>query len=325
LTNNKTSWRSVHSDHFDDDQLGDWWHFLTKGAAAGFSLSQRKGWVRLKPDSGRTHLVQKETDHFYSVVTKLELSSSDPAVRGGIYLTNGNQGVFVRLFSGSNNNSNIVLQLDTATRRVAYPQGKTVWLKLERYAHQLSGYFSTDGKQWQSVGAPISAVPLDKVQPNYNSWVGTSVGLFAEGGPVDFDLFVCKDGFSSMPAIGNSNYYGIQVIKTDSDRLVTNNSLHGGWLMLSGVDFGWANEAKAIEVIASATKTGVVDILVDDLQGGEHIAAVPVKAGKKGRHVYQLRAAAGKLSGQHDLFVRFPAGASQHISIESIRLLRTKK
>lgn len=324
LTNNKTPWRSVHSDHFNNDQPGDCWHFLTKGAAAGFSLSQRKGWVRLTPDSARTHLVQKETDHFYSVVTRLELRSSDSAVRGGIYLTNGNQRVYARLFSEMNKDRHIVLQLDTAVRKIGYSQGKSIWLKLERFEHQLTGYFSTDGKQWQPVGAPISAVPLDKVQPNYNSWVGTSVGLFAEGGAVDFDLFVCKDGFSSMPAIGNSNYYGIRTIKTDGARLVTNNSQHGGWFMISGVDFGTAGEARSIRLIASSTKSGVLDIILDDLQGGERIAAVPVKAGKKGSHVARLRAASGKLSGQHDLFVRFPAGASQEIFIESIRLLRKK-
>lgn len=322
LKNNKTRWRSVHSDHFNGEGLGDWWHFLNKKAAAAYSLSARKGWVRLTPDSVRTHLVQKETDHFYSAVTRLEIGQGGAGARGGLYLTNGNQQVFVRLFAESQTDTRITLQLDTAIRTVTSGKGKTVWLKLERYEHALTGYFSTDGRNWLSVGAPISAVRLDKVQPNYNSWVGTSVGLFAEVGGVDFDLFLCKDGFSTLPAVGASNHYGIQKVPSGSDCLVTNGSGYGGWLMLSGVDFGAAGDARSIEVMASATKGGRLEVVLDDLQEGVRMAVVPVKAGKMVRHVTRLLPGAGKISGQHDVFVRFPAGASQDILIRSIRLVR---
>lgn len=324
LKNNKTHWRSVHSDHFDTDSLGAWWHFLNKNSAASYSLSSRKGWVRLTADTGRTHLMQKETDHFYTAVTKLDIDKAGAAAKGGIYLTNGNQRVFVRLYYALNDQQ-IVLQLDTAMRKVLYNKGKEVWLKLERYEHQLTGYYSMDGKRWLPVGA-ISAVSLDKVQPNFNSWVGTSVGLFAEGAPVDFDLFVCKDGFSSLPAIGNSNHFGIQKVQQGSEWVVTNHSNYGGWLMISGVDFGNAGEATAIEVAASAVKGGVLDIVLDDLQEGEKIAAVTIRPGKQAAHIAPLRIAGGKtISGQHDVFIRFPAGATQDILINSIRLLRAGK
>jgi beta-xylosidase len=322
LRNSNIPWRTVHADYFESDSLGAWWHFLTKKSAAAYSLSKRKGWVRLTPDSARAHLVQKETDHFYTAITRLEMGSSDSAVKGGIYLTNGNQRMFVRLYSQPQNDKSIILQLDTAIRRVSYPKGRSVWLKLERYEHQLSGFFSPDGKQWSPVGAPINASALDKAQPNFNSWVGTSIGLFAEGGPVDFDLFVCKDGFSPMPAVGSSNHYGIQKVTTAGDWLVTNNSTYGGWLMISGVDFGLANDAKAIELVATSSKGGTLEIILDDLKDGQKIAAVPIKPGNKASHVYPLSLPAGKLSGQHDLFIRFPAGVSQDIFLKSIRLLR---
>ena len=317
LKNNGTSWRSVHSDHFDADSLGAWWHFLTKGAAGNYSLTARKGWVRLTPDSGLTHLVQKETDHYYSAVTKVDIGKNPVAARGGIYLTNGNQRVFVRLFYTSDNDKSIVLQLDSAVRKVSYNKGAALWLKLERQEHLLTGYYSADGKKWLPVGAPVNAVPLDKTQPNYNSWVGTSVGLFAEGGAVDFDFFICKDGFSPMPAVGSNNHYGLQ----KGGGAVTNQSMYGGWLMISGVDFGKAGEAKAIEVEANAQKGGVVEVLLDDLQEGTRLAAIPIKPGKTGTHVYSLRRVKG-ISGQHDLFVRFPAGTQQDIFIKSIRLIR---
>jgi xylan 1,4-beta-xylosidase len=321
LKNNGTPWRSVRSDHFDADSLGAWWHFLTKRASGNYSLKARKGWVRLTPDSGLTHLVQKETDHYYSAVTKVDMGQQPAAAKGGIYLTNGNQRVFVRLFLTSENDKSIVLQLDTALRKVPYNKGAVVWLKLERAEHWLTGYYSADGKKWLPVGAPVNAVSLDKTQPNYNSWVGTSVGLFAEGAAVDFDYFICKDGFSAMPAVGSSNHYGIQKVAQERGETVTNQSRYGGWLMISGVDFGKAGEAKAIEVEAHAQKGGVVEVLLDDLQEGKQLATIPIKPGKSSAHVYSLRRVTG-ISGQHDLFIRFPAGAQQDIIIKSIRLKR---
>jgi xylan 1,4-beta-xylosidase len=318
LPNNGTAWRVLHSDAFNSDSLGAWWHFLNKGSAQAYSLAQRKGWVRLTADTARVHLMQKETDHFYSAITRLELKDSD--ARGGLYLTNGNQHVFARLYSDVKNDKSIVLQLDTAVRRIPYNKAASVWLKLVRQQHQLTGFYSADGKQWLPVGAPVSAVPLDKVQSNYNSWVGTSVGLFAEAGAVDFDQFICKDGFSALPAIGNSNHYGTQQVDREGEELLTNTSLYGGWCMISGVDFGAPGEVKAIELVATAAKGGKVDILLDDLEKGDLLATVPICAGKK-VHV-TAPGAKQKPAGQHDVFIRFPAGAAQDIYIKNIRLLR---
>jgi xylan 1,4-beta-xylosidase len=309
----------VHSDSFDSDSLGAWWHFLTKGAAHKYSLSQRKGWVRLTPDTASAHLVQKETDHFYSAITRLELKGN--SAKGGIYLTNGNQHIYARLFAQTAQEQAIVLQLDTAIRTVPYSKATSVWLKLIRNEHQLTGFYSADGKKWLPVGAPISAVPLDKVQPNYNSWVGTSVGLFAEGAAADFDCFVCKDGFSALPVIGSSNQYGTQQVNQSGDWLVTNTSIYGGWLMISGVDFGAPGEARSIELLATASRGGNVDIMIDDLKEGAVIASIPVRAGKD-TQVQVLDKLSNKPSGQHDVFIRFPAGAAQDIYIKDIRLLR---
>lgn len=317
LDNNNTPWRSVRTDRFDTDSLGPWWHFLTQPAAAGYSLTQRKGWLRLSPDSGRAHLLQKETDHYYTAVTRVNVENGARNAHGGIYLTNGKQSVFARLYYHPGNNARIVFQLDTAVREIPYRKGKEVWLKLERFEHQLTGFFSTDGNNWQQVGPPINAVAIDKAQPDFNSWVGTSIGLFAEGGPVDFRFFVCKDGFSSLPAVGSSNYYGISKTKQG----ITNTSIQGGWLMISGVDFGTAGEAKRVELVGQATHGGQLELLTDDLKKGVKIAVVQVKPGGQQLHTGRLQ----QVSGQHDLFVRFPVGPSGDISIQSIRVLKTDK
>jgi beta-xylosidase len=314
-------WRSVQSDYFDNDSLGAWWHFLTKKAAASYSLEERKGWIRLTPDNNRTHLVQKETDHYYSAVTRVDLNATDSASRAGIYLTNGNQRVVVRLYTGYDNGKKIFLKLDTAVRIIPNPYSNIVWLKLEREEHNLTGYCSGDGDNWISLGKPVSSVSLDKVQPNYNSWVGTSLGLFAEGKQADFDFFICKDGYSSLPAAGYSNYYGVQILIKDSDKAVTNTSSNGGWLMISGVELGKISPS-AIEVTYSSEAKGKLEIWLDDLKDGKLVATIPVRAsGGEDRWKIQSNVVK-KVTGHHDVFIKFTTGKESTIFVNSMRFLK---
>jgi beta-xylosidase len=311
-------WRSVHSDYFSKDSLQLWWHFLTKKAANQYSLTERKGWVRLKPDSARTHLVQKETDHFYTAVTKVDFNALDTAAKAGIYLTNGNQSVAATLYSGFNKGKKIIFQLDTALRIVDNKVGNVVWLKVERNEHNLSAYYSSDGKTWLAIGAPINAVALDKVQPNYNSWVGTSVGLFATGKAADFDLFLCKDGFSLLPAIGYSNYYGVE----KKDQAVTTNSMNGGWFMISGVELGDGNtKATKVEVTVSSKAATKLEIWLDDLNTGKPIATIPVTPGSQSK---TFSTAIKNSHGRHDVFVKFPKGTQGEIFVQGVRFVGGK-
>ncbi|MCW3118720.1 MAG: Xylan 1,4-beta-xylosidase [Chitinophagaceae bacterium] len=318
-------WRSVQSDYFENDSLNLAWHFLSKKAATQYSLSARKGWMRLLPDTARAHLVQKETDHYYTAVTRVNLNATDTAGKAGIYLTNGNQMVTVQLYSGYNNGKKIIFKLDTAIGSIANPFGNNVWLKIERKEHQLTAYASGDGNNWVVVGTPISAVSLDKVQPNYNSWVGTSVGLFAEGKPADFDFFICKDGFSSLPAVGYSNYFGVEKVKQVSRNSVTNISAKGGWFMISGVELGKGKRtASQVEVVASSRSGRNLEIWLDDLTMGKLIATIPVTATGGESNWKAFKKAVKNISGHHDVFIKFPAGSEQVTYIHSIRFLPVK-
>lgn len=311
-------WRSAHSDYFNAETPAAWWHFLSKKMDGRYSLKARKGWLQLLPDTSRAHIVQKETDHYYSAVTKVELDATDTLSKAGIYLTNGNQKVIVRLYSGYDNGKKIIFQFDsTRAFKQSIPNtfGKTVWLKLERNEHNLTGYCSNDGKTWRSLGAPISAINLDKVQPSYNSWVGTSIGLFAEGKPALFDQFVCKDGFSILPAVGYSNYYGVEKSTKGAATAVTNTSTHGGWFMISGVELGNGNNTPTqVSLQATANSGGNVEIWLDDLQHGKLIATVPVSGSNLKTHNSSIK----NISGRHDVFVKFPAGNMRRIYISSI-------
>ncbi|HEX7412291.1 MAG TPA: family 43 glycosylhydrolase [Bacteroidales bacterium] len=315
-------WRSVQSDYFDTDSLHLRWHFLNRKASTQFSLSARKGWVRLLPDTNRAHLLQKETDHYYNAVTKVDFDATD-TTKAGLYLTNGNQSVNVKLYCGYDNGRKIIFKLDTAIRSISNPFGNTVWLKIERVEHNLMAYCSGDGKQWVPVGTAVSAVSLDKVQPNYNSWVGTSVGLFAEGKPADFDLFICKDGYSSLPAVGYSNYFGVEKNILGPEKSVTNTSPSGGWFMISGVELGKdkRNNSK-VEILASSKNSGNVEVWLDDLGTGKPLATIPVTTTDGENNWKTFNKVIKNLSGHHDVFIKFPTGSSHELFIKTIRFVR---
>jgi xylan 1,4-beta-xylosidase len=314
-------WRSVQSDYFDTDVLSANWHFLTKKAAASYSLSERKGWIRLSPDNERTHLVQKETDHYYSAVTRIDLDAADTTAKAGIYLTSGNQRVIARLYTGFNKGKEIILTLGSQTHSIPNQAGNNVWLKLERNEHNLSGFCSGDGIKWTPLGEPISAVNLDKAQPSYNSWVGTSVGLFAEGKPADFDFFICKDGYSSLSAAGFNNYFGIHTINKDAEKAVTNSSSNGGWLMISGVNLG-KKSPSSVEISATSEVKGKIEIWLDDLKNGKQIASVTVTPTGGTGTWKNFKKTIKQSTGHHDVFIRYPSGKEGTILIKSIRFLK---
>lgn len=311
-------WRSVDSDEFNQTSLALSWHFLSKKDAGRYSLDAKKGWLRLSPDSARTSIVQKETDHFYSAVTKVDIDASEPDQQAGIYMTNGDQTISVRLYSSFDKGRKIIFQFDKTSYAVPNTFGNIVWLKITRNQHNLTAYASGDGNNWIKIGESISLVNLDKAQPKFNSWVGTSLGLFAEGKTADFDLFVCKDGFSELPVAGYSNYYGVEKVKIDSEEAVTNTSDLGGWLMISGLELGYSTKAVSqIQVQVMAKSSGKIEIWLDDLSSGRLIATILFSETNNSWKILTQKIKG--LSGHHDIFIRFPKEQSKLLNIKTIR------
>ena len=221
------------------------------------------------------------------------------------------------MYSGFEDGQKIFFQFDKTSYNIPNTFGNVVWLKVTRKQHNLTAFASANGKDWTPVGESISLVNLDKTQPNYNSWVGTSLGLFTEGKPADFDFFICKDGFSALPAVGFSNYYGVE--KTAEDAL-TNDSENGGWLMISGVDLDGKNQkAKAIEIELSATSSGKLEIWLDDLTTGKLIATVPFSSTNGMTNWKVVSKSIKAIKGQHDVFVKFPKVSSKSLAVKYLK------
>ena len=147
------------------------------------------------------------------------------------------------------------------------------------------------------------------------------MGLFAEGKPADFDFFICKDGYSLLSAAGYSNYYGVKTLKKKSEKVVTNTSTQGGWLMISGVDLG-KQSPSAVELVASSVEKGKLEIWLDDLKNGKLIATIPVSETGGEMNLKTFSSAVKKVSGHHDVFIKFPTGKEGTIYIKSIRFLK---
>lgn len=317
LKNSDILWRSVNSDDFENSSLSLDWHFLNKKNADQYSLTERKGWIRLTSDSLRTSVVQKETDHFYSAITKVDYNATEMKSKAGIYLTSGNQNVTAQLYSGFDNGKKIIFSFEKNVQSIPNTFGNIVWLKITRKQHEISAFCSGDGKNWTAIGTPINVTNLDKSQPQYNSWVGTSIGLFTEKKSADFDFFVCKDGFTSLPAIGYSNYYGVEQTNDDA---ITNISEKGGWFMISGVELGIEKEAsKNIEIQLSAKTNGKVEIWLDDLKTGKLLTTISYKVTNGEKDWKTFNKTIKNISGHHDVFVKFPTGTHHDLVIKTLK------
>ena len=279
-------WKLPRSDYFGNSAIELSWHFLNRAAASKYSLTERSGWLTLNPGSGSAHILHKEAGQYYALVTRLDFDATANGQQAGIYLTNGNESLTALLYSGYNNGKKIGFRFGTNSVEIENSIGNVVWLKVERYEHQLTGFVSSNGITWTPVGSPVQANDLDKSQPNFNHWVGTSNGLYASGKKAFFDMYAYKDGFSVLPLVGFNNYFGLTTSGSGTGRSITNVTFRGGWIMLGGVDLGQEKRVPAfVEVEAASLLGGTLEVWLGDLEkegtlvatiditptGGEHI------------------------------------------------------
>jgi len=315
-------WKLPRSDYFESTSLDLSWHFLNRAAVTRYSLTERPGWLSINPVSGRSHILHKDGGHCYALVTRVDIDANEAGQAAGIYLTNGNESVNVRLFCGYSGSRKIIFTFNNITYEAENTIGNVVWLKLERKEHNLSGYYSSNGVSWTRVGNIINAANLDKSQPNYNSWVGNSHGLYAERKQAYFDLFIYKDGFSALPATGFNNAYGIKTITKVPGKVVTNSTAEGGWLMLGGVELGTGEKVPVkVDVTASCVSGGDLEIWLDDIENeGTKIATIQI-AGTGGADTWQTFSGdVSGINGQHDIYLRF-SGTENAFYIHTIQFV----
>ncbi|MEQ9825330.1 MAG: family 43 glycosylhydrolase [Puniceicoccaceae bacterium] len=184
--------KTMRSDSFDDGWMIPDWYVLHPSAAERHSLDPQQGTLRLDASTDRAHLLQRESEKTYEIVTQVRLSQQDTAVgvEGGIWLTNGDASLTLELYAMA---GRVGVRYFGMQHEIDFVAQQWVWLKLKRSGHQLDAYVSSDGEDWNPLLLGIDARSLDAAQPNFNSWIGNSVGLYANGGAVEFSEFLVNE------------------------------------------------------------------------------------------------------------------------------------
>jgi hypothetical protein len=180
----------------------------------------------------------------------------------------------------------------------------TVWLKLVRDEHTVSGFYSSDGYTWIQIGQPINAAAIDIEQTQFNNFTGNQQGLYIKGKPAFFDLYVYRDAYTNITAQNPANRLGVAPASTYLGGI--NN---GDWALYAGVEFGGNDYRKtpiSLELSASSDASGgVVEVWLDSIDTGRKIAECQVDTTGSWTNYQIFRADVDSVSGSHDVYLRF--------------------
>lgn len=189
-------WMVPHSDFFNSDKLNPEWSFLGYTPTSSCSLTTRSGWLTLSPKRKPNTIIKNDGEHSYSIITRLDFTAQSVADQAGIWILNGLQTLYAKLYSSIDSTGNKIVPFSYQTNyyqanNPAKSGNNIVLLKLVRVNHVLTGYFSSNGYDWTQVGSSINVADMENLQTNYNAWTGNRQGLFVQGGnSADFDYYL---------------------------------------------------------------------------------------------------------------------------------------
>lgn len=316
-------WTAPKSNMFNASKLNPQWSFLGYTPEANWSLIEREGWLYLQPYRGSNTVIQNDGEHSYSLITRVDFEPESDTDEAGLWIINGPETHQAKVYSTANSAGQKMLAFvfDRTPVRVINTIGSTVWLKLVRNEHTISGFFSADGFTWTRIGNPINASALDIEQTQFNNFTGNRQGLYVQGRPAYFDLYVYRDAYTEIPAQHPANSFGVTATTSDL-RSINNND----WALYAGVEFGgndYPVYALSMELeAASASAGGVVEVWLDSIDTGRKISECTVE-NTGGPTTYQVfTAGVDSVSGRHDVYLKFlGAGTQELFRLRSFRFL----
>ncbi len=142
-------WMVPKSDFFTSTKLNPEWSFLGYTTSDKFSLSDRPGWLRLSPKSSvkANTVIKNDGEHNYSLITRLNFKAKTTNDEAGLRIMRGDETYVCEIiqFNQSNGGKVIGFSFGTTKYETENPAGDTVWLKIIRINHSVSGYFSNNG------------------------------------------------------------------------------------------------------------------------------------------------------------------------------------
>ena len=314
LPNSGIPWMVPHTDFFNSDTLNPEWSFLGYTPNNKWSLTDRSGWLLLSPKSSSkaNTLIKNDGEHNYSIITKLDFNPSSTYDQAGLWIMRGDETMDVRLVSSLSTNGDKSIRFSFGSTQYEVPNtiGDTLWLRLVRINHKVTGYFSNDGNEWTQVGQAFDISTIDSYS-DYTSFTGTRQGLYVSGMQTCwFDLYIYRDAFNSILAECPANQLGTKRTLIAANTTVLDNIYYNNWAMYAGVEFGnndYSKSADSIKVIASsANNGGVVEVYIDSIDESTKIAECNIAGTGSWTSLETFSAKLlSPVSGNHDVYLLF--------------------
>lgn len=313
LKSNGIPWMVPKSDFFSSAKLHPEWSSLGYTPSGKHSLTERPGWLRLSPKSitkGNT-VTKYDGEHNYSLITRLDFNAKSAEDQAGFRLLRGDETKFVKLVSTvtAEGKKVVVFSFENTRYEADNTIGDTLWLKMTRVNHSISGYYSANGINWTQVGEAVDVTVIDSYS-DFSSFTGTLQGLYVQGaGSAYFDLYIYRDAYSPILAESPANQYGT-TRSVPVQGISTLDNIHpNDWALYAGVEFGSADYnfiPDSVEFTASSVAAGgKVEVWLDSIDSGLKIAECAIGNTGSWSVFRKFKAPVTKVSGNHDVYLKF--------------------
>ncbi|AUX44340.1 xylosidase/arabinosidase [Sorangium cellulosum] len=349
------------NDDFEQEKLSPAWTFYGNMPSDRYSVTDRRGWLRVKPAKDETRwVIQKDALHAKAMVVRMDFAPTAEGDAAGVRLGNAvfpeqELTAFPTWASAASLEVSVarvradggdrirfafrsvvpVLSADgsayesTDATVISYdaeaPSDQVLWLKLVHGEdHQATGWFSTDRLTWTQVGEPIDISALEDYDTVNTGWVGSQAGVFASNTSADFDLFTYRDGFTGIAAAEPDQESSTEVMSSPSEGPVLGGLEDGDWAMYGSVDLGSGGvESTEIELRASSAKGGAVEVWLDPLAGGRRVATCDIPA-TGGWETWTTATCKVSAAGTHEVYLKAKGGSGELLRLASLRFVPGK-
>ncbi len=306
-------WMVPKSDFFTSDKLNPEWSFLGQTLTSTYSLTDRQGWLRLSPKSASkaNTVIKNDGEHNYSLITRVDYTPESATDQAGLWIMRGDQTMETKLVSTVSDDGSKVITFSFKDIVYSVPNevGDTLWLKIVRINHKLTGYVSNNGKVWSIVGQEINVSEVDSFS-DYSTFTGTRQGLYVQGsGDAYFDFYIYRDAYTPIMTECPANQFG-------TARGALNDGIHPlykiyntDWALYAGVEFGngdYYELPDSVEFTASCDGGGgVVEVWLDSIQTGTKIAECTITSTGSFNTYQTFKTPVSNVSGIHDVYLKF--------------------
>ena len=315
-------WMVPHTDFFNSDTLNPEWSFLGSTPNIKWSLSERTGWIRITPKN-RTKantIIKNDGEHNYSIITRLDFDPASTSDEAGLWIMRGDEKMFVKLVStfSSDSGKTIKFSFNTTQYEIKNTVGDTLWFKLVRVNHKISGYYSNDGFDWNQIGSQLDISEIDSYS-DFSTFTGTRQGLYVNGSnDCWFDLYIYRDAYTPILAECPANQFGNKRGVQQDGTTILNNIINDNWAMYAGVEFGnneYQKNCDSLNIIASSANAGGnVEVYIDSIDENTKIADCEIKSTGSWTSFQTFSAKLlTTVSGNHDVYLKFSGTGSDKL------------